>query len=125
MKSLSLVQLFATPWTVAYQVPPFKGFSRQKYCSGLPFLSIYVVVVQSLSCVQLFATPWTEAHQVSLSLTIFRSLPKFMSVKSVMLSNRLILCHSLLLLPLIFSRIRVFSNELAVGIMWPQYWSKS
>ena len=85
----------------------------------------YVVVVQSLSCVQLFATPWTEAHQASLSLTIFRNLPKFMSVKSVVLSNHLILCHSLLLLPLIFSRIRVFSNELAVGIRWPQCWSKS
>ena len=75
------------------------------------------------SCVQLFETPLTAAHQTSLSLTIFQSLPKFMSIESMMLSNHLILCHSLLLLPSIFPSIMVFSNESAVCIRWPKYWS--
>ena len=73
----------------------------------------FVVVFQSLSHVWLFATPWTEAHQASLSLIISWSLPKFMSIESVMLSNHPILCHPLLLLPSIFPCIRVFSNESA------------
>ena len=70
--------------------------------------------VQSLSRVWLFVTPWTTAHQASLSLTISRSLLKLMSIKSVMPSNHLMLCHPLLLLPLIFPSIRVFSNESTV-----------
>ena len=74
------------------------------------------VVVQLLSRVQLFATPWTAAHQASLSCTISRSLLKLMSIKSVMLSNHLILCCPLLLLPSIFPSIRVFSNESALCI---------
>ena len=78
-------------------------------------------VVQSLSHVWLFATSWTASCQASLSLTISQRLPKFMSIKSVMLSNHLILCHPLLLLPWIFSSIRIFSNELAVHISWPKY----
>ena len=67
--------------------------------------------VQSLSCVRLFATPWTVAHQASLSITNSWSLLKLMSIESVMLSNHLILCCPLLLLPLIFPSIKVFSNE--------------
>ena len=74
------------------------------------------VVVQSLSCVRLFRTPWTAAHQASLLFTIFRSLLKLMSIESVMLSNHLILCHPLLLLPSIFPSFRVFSNESALRI---------
>ena len=71
-------------------------------------------------------TPWTAAPQAPLSLAISRSLPKFMSVESVMPSNHLILCHPLLLLlPSIFPSIRVFSNESAVCIGWPKYWSFS
>ena len=73
---------------------------------------IFVVVVQLLSCVRLFATPMTEAHQSSLSITIFWSLLKLMSIESVILSNHLVLCHALLLLPLIFPSIRVFSSEI-------------
>ena len=65
------------------------------------------------SYVRLFATPWTAAHPASLSLTVFWSLPKFMSIESVMPSNHLILCH-LLLLPSVFPSIRVFSTESAV-----------
>ena len=70
-------------------------------------------------------TPWTVARQASPSLTISQSLPKLMSIESVMLSNHLILCHPLLFLPSIFASIRVFSNELAVHIKWPKYWSFS
>ena len=81
--------------------------------------------VQSLSCVQLFATPWTAAHQASLSITNSWSLPKLMSIESVMPSNHLILCHPLLLLPSIFPSIWVFSNESALHIRWPKYWSFS
>ena len=79
--------------------------------------------VQSLSRVRLFATPWTTARQASLSLTNSRSLLKLMSIESVIPSNHLILCRPLLLLPSIFPSIRVFSNESALRIRWPNYWS--
>ena len=81
--------------------------------------------VQSLSRVQLFATPWTTAHQASLSITNSWSPPKPMSIVSVMPSNHLILCCPLLHLPSIFLSIRVFSNESALRIRWPKYWSSS
>ena len=81
--------------------------------------------VQSLSLVWLFATPWTAAHQASLSITNSWSLLKLMSIKSVMLSNHLILCHPLLLLPSIFPSIRVFSNGSALLIRQPKYWTFS
>ena len=81
--------------------------------------------VQSLSHVRLFATPWTAAHQASLSITNSWSLLKLMSIKSVMPSNHLILCHPLLLPSSIFSSIRDFSNESALRIRWPNYWSFS
>ena len=81
--------------------------------------------VQSLSHVQLFATPWTAARQASLSITNSLSLPKLKSIKSVMPSNHLIFCRPLLLLSSIFPSIRVFSNESALHIRWPKYWSFS
>ena len=81
--------------------------------------------VQSLSHVQLFVTPWTVARQVSLSITNSQGLLKLMSIKLVMPSNHLILCHPLLLLPSIFPSIRVFSNESVLCIRWPKYWSFS
>ena len=84
-----------------------------------------MVVVRSLSCVCLFVTPWTAAHQAPLSSTISQSLLKFISVESVMLSHHLILCKPLLLLPSIFPSIRAFSNESALPIRWPKYWSFS
>ena len=84
-----------------------------------------VVGVQSLSLVWLFVTPWTAACQVSLSFTISWSLLRFRSIESMMLSNRLILCCPLLLLPSVFSSIRVFSNKLAICIGWPKFWSFS
>ena len=83
---------------------------------------VAVVVVQSPTCVQLFATPWTAARQASLSLTISRSLPKFMTIESVIPSSHFIVCYLLLLLPSIFPSTRVLSNELALRIRWPKYW---
>ena len=77
------------------------------------------------SCVQLFATPWTIACQASLSITNCWSLPKLLSIESVMPFNHLILCCPLFLLPSIFPSIRVFSNESALHIRWPKYWSFS
>ena len=98
--------------------------------SNLPFGVFAMVVawvhfssVQSLSRVRLFATPWTAACQASLSITYPWSPPKPMSIELVMPSNHLILCHPLLLLLSIFPSMRVFSNESALRIRWPEYWS--
>ena len=84
-----------------------------------------VVVVQSLSHFQLFVTPWTAARQASLSFTTPWTLFKLMSIELAMLSNRVLLCHPLLLLPSIFPSIRDFSNEPVLCIRWPRYWSFS
>ena len=81
--------------------------------------------VLSLSHVWLFATPWTAARQASLSITNSQSLLKLMSIELVMPSNHFILCRLLLLLPSIFPSIRVFSNESALRMRWPKYWSFS
>ena len=86
-------------------------------CCGILFY--HCVFVQSPSCVWLLATPWTAARQASLSITIPWSLLKLMSIESVMPSNYLILCLPLLLWPSIFPSIRVFSNESALHIRWP------
>ena len=87
-------------------------------------VSVYIAV-QLLSCVWLFTTPWTAARQASLFITNSQSLLKLMSIESVMPSSHLTLCHHLLLLPSIFPSIRVFSNESALPIRWPNYWSFS
>ena len=89
--------------------PPDISFQSQKGSRQSPLLALLSVVVQSLSRVQLFATPWTAAHQASLSITNSQSLLKLMSIKSVMPSNHLILCHPLLFLPSMCLSIRVFS----------------
>ena len=87
---------------------------------GLPLRGICIFdVVLSLSLVQLFATPWTAAHQASLSFTIALSLLKLMSIESMMVSDHLTLCCPLFLLPSIFPSIRVFSDESALYIRWP------
>ena len=120
------------------------GISRQEYGSGLLFLSpgdlhnlgnepgspalqaySWVSSFQSLGRVQLFATPRITALQPSLSITNSQSPPKSMSIESVMPSNHLILCRPLLLPPSLFASIRVFSNESALHIRWPKYWSFS
>ena len=84
-----------------------------------------LLVVQLLSHVRIFVTPWTAARQVLLSFTISWSLLKLMSIESVMPSNHLILCHLLVLLPLIFPSSRVFSNDSILNIKWAKYWSFS
>ena len=95
------------------------------YCTSetntILFINDQFSSVQSLSHVRLFATPWTAIHQASLSITNSQSLPKLMSIESVMPSNHFILYHPILLLP----SIRVFSNESALHIRWPKYWSFS
>ena len=101
------------------------GLQGDARVSIQPCPPVIDVVVQSFSCVQLFADPWTAALRASLSFTIFGSLLKFMSTESVMLSNHLILCHPLLLLPSSFPRIRVFSNKLALHRSNRQVWSWS
>ena len=71
---------------------------------------------------QILSTPWTAAHQAPLSLTISQSLLKFVSIELVLLSNQLILCHPLLLLPSVLPSIRVFPDEPALCIRWPEYY---
>ena len=106
--------LFCFPCVCLF--PPKMTFSRM-------LLKYYtVVVVQPLSRVRLFETPWATAHQAPLSFTISWSLLRFSEL--VMLSNHLILCLPLLLSSIFYS-IRVFSNELALHVRWPKYWSFS
>ena len=93
--------------------------------SEIESFNLSVFSVQSLSRVPLFATPWTAERQASLSIINSRSPPKPMSIELVTPSIHLILCHPLLLLPSIFPSIRVFSNESALPIKWPKYWSFS
>ena len=84
---------------------------------------ISVQSVQFISHVWLFVTPWTAAHQASLSITNSRSLPKLISIESVMWSNHFILCCPLLLPHSIFPSIRVFYNDSVLHVRWPKYWS--
>ena len=108
--------------TILY-LPPSLGLSkllllyRQK--------QFWHLVVQWLNCVHFFATPWTATCQASLSSTISQGLLKLMSIESVMLSHHLNLCCPLILLASIFPSIRVFSNESALCVRWPKYWSFS
>ena len=93
-------------------------------CGLFVFTDALTVAVQSLSCVRLFVTPWTAACQASLAFTVSWSLLKLTSIELVMPSNHLILSCPLLL-PSIFPSIKVFSNESALRIRWPKYWSFS
>ena len=102
-----------------------KGSSREAIIYYIFIARTCFSSVHSLSRVRLFATPWTAACQASLSITNSQSPPKPMSIESVMPSNHLILCSPHLLLPSIFSNIKVFSNESALCIRWPKYWSFS
>ena len=94
-------------------------------CLPCPRLCLMLYTSVRLSRVRLFATPWVAVLQASLTITISRSLLKLISIESVMPSNHIILCHSLLLLPSIFPSIRVFSNESVFHIRWPNDWSFS
>ena len=99
--------------------------SHRKLYVSLHCSHCFFVVIQSLSHDRLFATTWTVAWQASPSFTVSWSLLKLMSIESVMPSNHLILCRPLLLLPLIFPSIRVFSSVSALRIRWPKHWSFS
>ena len=105
--------------------PPFPLLPLGVQITHTRLLSRFVDVFQPLSKVPLFATPWTAAHKASQSFTISQSLLKLISIESVMPSNHLILCRSLLLLPSIFPSIRVFSSESALRTRSPKYWSFS
>ena len=104
-----------------YLIFPFFSFPSWNSCL-FTLIRFVAIIVQSLSCVWLFSIPWTVARQAPLSSSISQSLLKFMFTESVMLSNHLVLCRPLLLLPSIFPSIRVFSNELALCITWSKYW---
>ena len=95
------------------------------YLQQILLKEISIHYKQSLSCVWPFAPPWTAACQASLSFTISWSLLKLLSIELMMPSNHLIFCHPLLLWPSIFPRIGVFSDDLALRIRWPNYWSCS
>ena len=119
-------------WTTTHSLPPYPQIRLTR--SSRPEISTifertlklnFPIVFQSISHVWLFATPWTEACQASLSFTVSQSLLKLMSTESVMPSNHLNLCHSLLLFPSMFPSIRVFSNESVLHIRWPKYQSFS
>ena len=101
----------------------WKAFTGE-LCFLPELIGLYFSSVQFLSHLQVFETPWTAAHQASLSITNSWSLPKPMSIESVIPFNHLILCRPLLL-PSIFCSIRVFSNEPALHIRWSKYWSFS
>ena len=102
---------------------------KQRRCLSslcpLSITSVQFSSVQSLSCIGLFATPWIAACQASLSITSSRSSLKLRSIKSMIPSSHLILCHPLFLLPPIPPSIRVFSNESTLRMRWPKYWSFS
>ena len=100
-------------------------WSKNYYAHIAKTCPLLLQSVSSLSRVWLFLTPWTATHQASLSITNSQSLLKLMSIESVIPSNHLILCRPLLLLPSIFPSIRVFSDESALCIRWPKYWSFS
>ena len=87
-------------------------------------LGLYCCCSVTKSCL-IFATPWTAACQTSLFFTVSQNLLKLMSIESLMLSNHLILCYVLLLLPSVFPSIRVFSSESTFHMRWPKYWSFS
>ena len=120
----------AAPMHTDLSVPHFLQASLQNLGTSLSAKGFELLLIKGeaskpLSLVQLFATPWIAACQSSLFLTISRSLRRLMSTESVMPSNHLILWHPLLLLPSIFSSIRIFSNESALFVIWPKYWSFS
>ena len=138
MKVSYWVSSFGWGWgaETSFILFPSKQDNAAPFCPFLIWLQLWtsyshlhplwdVAVDQSLSHVWLFVTSWTTACQASLSFTISKSLLKFMSTELVMLSKHLIVCCPLLFLLSIFPGIRVFSNELALHIMWPKYWSFS
>ena len=118
---------FQTHWAKKRSGFQWEGFSKYIYGNNLSNASTIdpVVAIQSLSCIWLFVTPCPAARQASLSITNSWRLLKLMSIKSVMPSNHLILCCPPSPSAFTLSQIRVFSNESALHIRWPKYWSFS
>ena len=116
----SLLKRFGKNSDFPGYVPQFNNCSRLK--TGV---SVCLLLLLSRSVVSDSVTPWTASRQASLSITNSRSSLKLMSIESMMPSSHLILCHPLLLLPSIFPSVRVFSNESALRIRWPKYWTFS
>ena len=117
-------------WVRITQISHVQISNIQKLCEIIIIIIIIIILlsvhfssVQSFICVQILLTQWNAACQASLIITNSQSL--LISIESVMPSNHLILCCPLLLLPSIFPSIRVFSNESALRISWPKYWSFS
>ena len=125
MHAFSRVQLFATLWTITRQASLSMGILQARILKGVvtSFSSASISSVPQL-CPSLH-TPWAAAHQASLSITNSWSLLILMSIALGIPSNRLILCHPLLLPPSISPNSRVFSNESVLCIRWPKYWSFS
>ena len=113
------------PLPISYREMAFRAHLKYQVSSPHFKMLNSISSVQLLSRVQLFVTSWTAACQASLSITNSWSLLKLMSIKLVIPSNHLILCHPFLLLPSVFPSIRVFSNESVLCIRWPKYWSFS
>ena len=116
---MDISQLSVVSTELSYVVKA--NWITELHCS----LWLEISSVQLLSHLWLFVNPWTAVHQASLSITNSWNLLKLMFIKSVMPSNYLILCPSLLLLPSLFHSIRVFPNESVLRIKWPKYWSFS
>ena len=110
---------------ICWIIEKAREFQKNIYFCFIDYAKAFDCSVQLLSHVLLFATPWTAALQASLSITNSRSPSKSMSIESVMPSSHLILCRPLLLPLSIFPSIGVFSNESALHIRWPNYWSFS
>ena len=137
MVCISITGLYIVLYKVFSTVLPNYSYCLPLLGSSLEEKSVYHIIfcfsiymhqfssARLLSHVRLFATPWTAARQASLSITNSRSLLKLMFIESMMPSNHVILCRPLLLLTSVFPSIRVFSNESALCIRWPKYWSFS
>ena len=121
--SLYLKGSSLSPILPSLPIQIYLSFRTSLKCHSTHRRAFFPSSVQLLSRVWLYVTLWTAAHQASLSITNFQSPPKPMSIELVMPSNHLILCRPLLLLPSVFPSIRVFSNESALHIRWPKYWS--
>ena len=122
--SLSLLQGIFLTQESSWGLLHCRRILYQLSYQGIPIF-VPIVVIQLVGRVRLFATPWNAVHQASLFFTISQSLFKFVSIKLVMPFNHLILCRPLLLLPSVFSIIRIFSNESALCNRWPKCWSFS
>ena len=124
VNKLFMFNTLCQSWILLTNIFTFDFYSSSSKASiFFIFFFFWFSSIQSFSHVWLFATPWITAFQASMSITNSRSLPKPISIESVMPSSHLILHHPLLLLPSILPSIRVFSNESALLMRWPKHWS--